>query len=136
MFPNRIRMKKSAGSDASRLKFHAFPIIGDIQVRAFVGERGVDLAESVVRQITKKGTARQVAQAISRILTMAAFPGIRLIQHSPLPKGFVPSNPKDKAKSYLYPVEAQLLANTNIDLHVRLYFGFSVREGGRLGTFL
>lgn len=137
MFPNRIRMKKSAGSDASRLKIHAFPIIGDIQVRAFVGERGVDLAESVVRKITKKGTARQVAQAISRILTMAAFRGIRLMQHSPLPKGFVPSNPKDKAKSYLYPVEdAQLLANTNIDLHVRLYFGFSVREGGRLGNFL
>lgn len=137
MFPNRIGKKKSANSDVSRLVNHVYPLIGQIQVRAFEGAQGVEWAEGVLRRISKPATARQAAQAISRILTMAAFPGIRLIPHSPLPKGFVPPIPKRKAMSYLYPAEeARLMANTEIDLHLRMYFGFSIREGGRLGNFL
>lgn len=137
MFPNRVSWKKTAKTDASRLKIHVYPLIGQIQIRAFEGGQGVEWAEGVLRRITKPATARQVAQAISRVLTMAAFPGIRLIPHSPLPKGFVPPTPKRKAMSYLYPTEeARLMANTDIDLHVRMFFGFSIREGGRLGNFL
>lgn len=137
MFPNRIRQKKSAKSDASRLQNHVYPVIGQIQVRAFEGAQGVEWAEGVLRRIDKPATARQAAQAIQRILTMAAFPGIRLIPSSPLSKGFVPPNAKRKAMSYLYPSEeARLMENTDIDLPVRMYFGFSIREGGRLGNFL
>src|SRR5690606_9699742 len=40
-------------------------------------------------------------------------------------------------KSYLYPEEeAQLMANQNIPLKLRVFFGLMIREGARLGNFL
>lgn len=137
MFPVRIPKKKTSKTDLSRLKTHIYPVIGQIQVRAFEGAQGVEWAESVLRRIDSTATAKQAAQAISRILIMAAFPGIRLISHSPLPKGFVPPKGKRKAMSYLYPAEeARLVSKTDIDLPLRMFFAISIREGGRLGNFL
>jgi len=140
LFPLRISKKASANDDAIRLHKHVYPEIGDIQVRAFVGQQALVWAEQVLQKLpaNRQGTARQVGQAVSRLLTMAAFPGIQLIPQNPLPKGYVPPvAKKKKAKSYLYPSEEVLLmANPKVPLKLRVFFGLCVREGARIGNFL
>ena len=140
----RIDPKRSAKTDASRLEKHVYPVIGQIQVRAFQGEQGVEWAESVLKRLRtlekppSRSTARQVAQVVSRLLTMAAFPDIKLIPSSPLARGYIPPASKTKkAKSYLYPEEeALVMANTNVPLKLRVFYGFMIREGARLSNFL
>lgn len=139
MFPHRIPDKKSSPSDASRLECHVYPVIGDIQVRAFIGTKGLNWAEDVLKQLPPRRhrSARQVAQVVNRLLTLAAYPAIQLIPSNPLPKGYVPPTPSKKAKSYLYPEEeAQLMANREVSLKLRVFFGLMIREGARLGNFL
>lgn len=110
-YPDHVPLKDSAKDDEERLRKHVYPIVGDVLLRAFT----LAHAQEVMRQLDpklSKGTRRQVAQLMNRVLRLAAYPA-QLIPHSPLPPGFVPKPDKDKAKSILYPdEEAQLLACT------------------------
>jgi len=68
---------------------------------------------------------------ISRICAMAVFP-LRLIKVSPIPKGWLPRVPNDKAKGLVYPSEeAAFLADTTTAIHWRVFFGALARLGFR-----
>jgi integrase len=76
---------------------------------------------------------RQHAQAIARVMALAAYPA-RVIARSPIPRGFVPPQRSSKAKAYLYPSEdAALLACAEVPLGARILYGVLAREGMRAG---
>ena len=59
---------------------------------------------------------------------------LRIIEHSPIPRGFLPKPGASKAKVYLYPVEeARLLACKEVPLVFRVLYGVLAREGMREG---
>jgi integrase len=113
-----------------RLRTYVLPLVGSVPLQEF----GIDHADAVMSALPdtlSRATRRHVAQVMSRVLTLAAFPG-RLIPRNPLPKGFVPQVGPRKARAFLYPDEdARLLQTTTIDLPLRLLYGFLDREGMR-----
>jgi integrase len=77
------------------------------------------------------GSRRQVAQLLHRVLKLAAYPA-RLIERSPLPKGFLPKPSAKKAQQWLYPEEdLRLLRCEDVPLRHRMLYGFLAREGMR-----
>ncbi len=130
-WPDHVRLKRTAHRDAALLEARVYPIVGGVRLVDFTLEH----AETVMRSLPKmeRATRRQYAQAIARVLTLAAYPA-RVIPRSPLPRGFVPPVRASKAKSYLYPAEDRaLLACAAVPLGVRLLYGFLAREGMRAG---
>lgn len=120
-----------------RLEKHVYPIvfrgrrIGDLPLE----ELGLDQADHVLAQMTlPEGSLRHVAQCMARICKLAVYPA-RVLDRSPFPPGWLPTVAKEKERGFLYPEEeAALLANTNVPLVWRMFFGFSSREGVRRGN--
>src|SRR5690606_10796055 len=133
-FPDHVKKKKSAGDDISRLK-RLNEMIGQVPLRAFAE----DDAAQAMRELPatySRATRRQYAQIISKLLSLAVYP-CKLIKHSPLPRGWMPSGTTTPAKGFLFPEEeARLLGNTNIPLERRMLYGFLAREGCRLSEAL
>jgi len=129
-YPDHVKSKKTGDSDAYRLEKYVYPVVDDVPVASFT----LDHAQEVMRLLPahlKAGSRRQVAQLLSRLMTMAVFP-IRLREHSPLPRGWLPKPGKRMARFYLYPnEEAALLGCKKITLIRRLLYGFLNREGMR-----
>ena len=138
-YPDHVSSKKSSKDDAGRLALHVYPVVGQRPIADFEGEDGVLLAEQVMDGLPETlsaGTRRHVAQAMSRILTLAAYPA-RLLSANPLPKGFVPKARGARAKSILFPEEdARLMACTDVPLLERLFYGLLAREGLRVSELL
>jgi integrase len=115
-----------------RLRKYVLPLVGDVPLREFT----IDHADTVMAALPETLsplTRRHTAQVMSRVLTLAAFPG-RVIAANPLPKGYLPQGGSRKALSFLYPDEdRRLLATTSIDLPSRLLYGVLAREGMRRG---
>ncbi len=138
LFPRHVRAKKSAGTDESRLKKYVYPIIGDIFIVDFEPPKGLEHAERVMSALPppdklSDGSARHVGQVIRKVLQYAVYPA-KLLSTQPIPKGFMPSQSTEKAKSYLYPTEdTKLMAFMEAPLVCRLLFGFLDREGPRPG---
>jgi integrase len=134
-FPDYVAVKKTGDDDEIRLARHVYAVIGDIRISEFVGERGLQLAEQVMRQLSStisQPTRRHVAQAMRRVLRLAAYPA-RYIPSCPLPDGFVPAAKTKKAVAFLYPdEEAALIACKAVPLLLRLLYGFLAREGMRV----
>jgi len=107
-----------------------FKVLQDIPMARFT----IEHAEDAMRLLPKHfspGTRRCVALLIHRVVALAVYP-LRLLSHSPLPRGFVPPEPPKKAKAHLYPDEdAQLLGCRTIPLCDRILYGFLNREGMR-----
>lgn len=137
--PDHVAAKKTAEHDASRfkvicevaiapgLKFGALPVVGVT----------LDHCETVMANLPERAkrpaTRRQYAQLLHRALELAAFP-CRIIEGSPLPRGFMPRIGKAPRFPYLYPTEdAALLAWMKIPLGRRMLWGFLAREGCRSG---
>jgi integrase len=118
----------------SRLERYVYPIeyqgksIGATPMREFT----LDQADYVVgRPEVPDGSLRHVAQLISRICKLAAYP-LRAIQRSPLPPGWLPPKNDSKEKTFLFPdEEATFQRNTKVPLVRRLLVGFCAREGPR-----
>jgi len=134
-FPDQIRLKRSAHTDVSRLTTYVYPLIGSVAIDRLT----LDHCEEVMRRLPPEratATRRNVGQLITRLLTLAVYP-LRLIERSPVPKGFLPGVSKPKALAYLYPDEdRRLLACAAVPLHYRLLWGFLAREGMREGEAL
>ncbi len=134
-YPDHVPNKKSASDDAGRLAKHVFPFVGDVPLETFTLEH----AERVMAGIdsgASRATRRHIAQLVNRVLGLAVFPA-RLLKHSPLPRGWVPSAKSKKAKSYLYPNEdALLLGCEAIALRFRVFYAWQAREGTRAGEAL
>lgn len=129
-YPDQVRLKRTADDDASRLRLYVYPVLKDVPIDRVT----LDLCEEIMRKLPVElavATRRNVGQLVSRILAMAVYP-MRLIERSPIPKGFLPNAAKQKAMAYLYPDEdARLMACTAVPLCYRLLWGFLAREGLR-----
>jgi hypothetical protein len=88
MWPDHVKLRRSAGDDIERFKKHVFPVVGDVGLKSFT----VAHAEAVLRAMPGSlfpATRRQVAQLLHRVLTLAVYPA-QLIAANPLPRGFLP----------------------------------------------
>lgn len=84
----------------------------------------------------EQGTRRHYALVIRRVMDLAIDP-LGLIDHSPLPKRFVPSQGKPPSFSFLYPDEDRaLLACQEIPFVYRLLYGLITRTGLRISEAL
>lgn len=140
LYPDHIRPKVSASDDQRRLGRYVYPIIGSYRIADFEGSSGLRFVERVLAGLPSENfssaSRRQVMQAIHRLLTLAVYPG-KLLTGNPLPRGFLPRPGRSRAKAYLYPSEdAQLLECVQVPLLDRLFAGFLVREGLRVGEAL
>lgn len=131
MYPGHVKAKRTVAADVQRLKFMK-SMIGDVALRDF----RVQHAEQVLAALPKKrssATLRHYAQTIHRVLSLAVYPG-KLLEHHPLPDGFLPSVGPRRAMSFLYPSEdAALMACTAVPLQRRVLYGVLAREGMRFG---
>lgn len=131
-YPDQIRVKRSVDDDIARLTKYVYPVIGGTPIDRVE----LDDCEDVMRRLPAElatMTRRNIGQLMVRIFRMAVYP-MRLLSASPIPSGFLPSTPKQKALGHLYPDEdARLLACTSVPLEYRLLWGFLVREGMREG---
>ena len=129
-YPDHVKKKRTADDDAERLKKYVYDIIGDVAIVDVT----LDHAEQVMANIPEEksaGTRKQVAQVVSRVLSLSVYPG-RLRASNPIPKGWLPNAKSRKAKECLYPDEdAKLLACPDVPLLRRLAYGFLAREGMR-----
>ena len=138
-WPDHVKAKKSSDQDAGRLEKLCDADAGDGRKVGAVplDEFTLDHAEAAMRQLPKAArrpaTRRQYAQLIHRVLALAVYP-CRIIDRSPLPRGFMPKVGKPPAFHYLYPDDdRKLLACKQIPLARRLLWGFLAREGCREG---
>jgi hypothetical protein len=132
--PDHVRHKRSATTDAARLG-RLYKTIGDVVLTAFRLE-DAERAMADIPEGRSPASRRHYAQLISKVLKLAVYP-MRIIERSPLPTGFLPSNKSTKAMAWLYPAEdAALLGCPDVPLPYRLLYGFLAREGLRLGEAL
>ena len=135
-YPDRVVTKRSADSDAVRLGRHIYthPMANKPIDR--VTEADCEAVLDRVDPNLAHNTRRQIAQLMIRVLNLACYP-LKLIAHSPLRKGFLPTTGKRKAMNYLYVDEdRRLMAETSIPLSARLLWGFLAREGMRFGEVI
>jgi integrase len=139
LYPDHIGVKASVDDDIERLEKHIYPHVENVPLALFTREH----ADSVMTKLPaalRRGTRRQVAQLISRVLHLAVFTGA--ITSRPLPRGWLPRSPKAESvgKEALLPSEeAKLLAGRNpggetvVPLAFRILYAFFHREGMRKG---
>lgn len=129
-WPDHVKKKKSAIDDAERLARYVYPLVGSVPLPEF-SITHADLVMSSLPPKLSPASRRHVAQALARLIKLAAYPA-RIIHASPLPPGFLPPLGKRKAFSFLYPDEdRQLLGCTAIPLAARMHYGVLAREGMR-----
>jgi integrase len=135
-FPDYVKTKKSA-DDKSRLRLYINPLVGDIPLVRFTLED----AQRVMRKLPpsddfSSASRRHVAQVMYKLLRLAVYP-CKIIEHNPLPVGFLPRIENAKAKQYLYPDEdLAVLGCAKIPIAYRLLYGVLDREGCRSGELL
>jgi integrase len=139
VYPDHIETKASVDDDIERLTKHVYPHVGGVALVTFAREHA-DCVMAKLPPALGRGTRRQVAQLINRVLNLAAFTSA--IKASPLPRGWLPKAPRPEsiAKESLLPSEeAKLLAGRNakgevvVPLAYRVAYAFLHREGMRKG---
>lgn len=131
-WPDHVRRKRTAHRDRALLEQRVYPLVGDVLLVDFRLEHAERVMQSLPKGLAA-ASRRQYAQAISRVMRLAAYP-VRAIERSPIPSGFVPPLRSRKALSYLYPDEDRaLLAAAAVPLGRRVLWGFLAREGMREG---
>jgi integrase len=129
-WPDHVKRKRTAHRDAALLRERVYPLVGDVRLADFTLEHAERVMQSLPEM--EQATRRQHAQAIARILSLAAYP-VRAIERTPIPRGFVPPQRSNKAKAYIYPSEDRaLLGCADVPLGCRVLYGFLDREGMRV----
>ena len=126
----RARKSKTQSVDASRIRDYINPIIGKMPLK----DIRLEHCDEVMRRLPahlSSATRRQVAQIVSRLMKLAAYP-CKHIERSPLPQGWMPRIRPGKGHTFLYPDEdAKLMACKEVPLHWRVFYGVLIREGLR-----
>ena len=129
LYPDHVAAKRTADLDVSRLDVLS-KVVGDVPVSRFTvgdAERAMQSLPAGLRPATR----RQYAQALRRVLELAAYP-LRLIPANPLPRLFLPKARNDLALQVLFPDdEAKLMACVAVPLAYRMTYGFLARMGFR-----
>jgi len=132
LYPDHVKKKATSHDDVYRLAKHVYPALGATRLDAIT----IDDTDAVMTKLSatlEPGSRRQVAQLMSRVLAMAAYPA-KLIKSSPIPRGYLPKKGARKALSALYPDEdRRLIGCANVKLCYRVLYGFLDREGMRAG---
>jgi integrase len=132
-YPDHVRAKQS-DDDASRLAVLC-EAVGDVALVDFTLD-DAERAQAAIPAGLSTASRRHYCQVLSRLLALAVFP-CRLIERSPLPRGWLPRIGKSRAKSFLLPAEdAALLGCIDVPLARRWLYGFLGRTGCRLGEAL
>jgi integrase len=138
-YPDHVPVKASVADDIERLEKHVYPRVQDVPLAAFTREHA-DHVMTHLPVTLRRGTRRQVAQLINRVLNLAVFTGA--IARNPLPRGWLPKAPKAESvgkESLLPSEETMLLAGRNaagetvVPLACRVLYAFFHREGMRRG---
>ena len=131
-YPDQIKVKRSVSDDIGRLDNYVYPVLGEVPIDQIT----LELCQEVMRRLPPKlapATRRNIGQLVTRVMSMAVYP-LCFIDHSPIPRGFLPRALQSKALAYLYPDEdARLMACGKVPLGYRLLWGFLAREGMRMG---
>lgn len=129
-YPDHVKVKKRPRDDREILTRHIYPVVGPTPIKRFTLEDGERVMARLPANLSP-ARRRHVAQALHRLLAMAVYPA-KLLDHHPLPKGFLPKLGKGRAKQWLYPDEdRKLLGCTLVPLVDRLFYGVIAREGFR-----
>ncbi len=138
-YPDQVKLKKDTRNDEQRLdKLCEIEVspgqrLGDIPLNVFTTDHAEEAMRNLPPSAKEPATRRQYGQLISRVLGLAVYP-CRIIETSPLPRGFLPKAGKPPARAYLYPTEeAILMAAEGVWIGRRLLWGFLAREGAREG---
>src|SRR5579863_7554512 len=91
LYPDHIEAKESVDDDVERLENHVYPDVAGVPLASFTRAHA-DAVMAKLPPAFKRGTRRQVAQVISRVLHLAVFTGA--IPAHPLPRGWLPRAPK------------------------------------------
>lgn len=138
---NGLKVKKSAKTDAHRLKAYVYPEIGAKAV-ADVTEHDI---EHVMREAEKKAKQKlgrpwrkasrfQLYQVLRRLFDLAIRPG-RLRADSPVSDYLRPGHDDPKLFGFLYPSELlALLACSKVPLERRVLYALAVYTGLRKGS--
>jgi integrase len=129
-YKDHVRARSGTGGEVGRLEKHVYPHIGDLPLDAVT----LDACDIVAQQLPdslKQNTRVNILSTLAQLLSMAVFP-CRLIERSPLPKGWVPKRGESRAHGYLYGDEdLRLMRCTQIPLRWRVLWGWLIRQGQR-----
>lgn len=129
-WPDHVKAKETSDTDEQRMGKHVYPVIGSVPIRLFTikdAERVLEKLPAYLSQTSR----RHVAQLVGHVLALAVYP-VKLIEASPIPRGWLPAKGAPKAKGALYPADdAALLRHVALPMVERLLFGFLSREGCR-----
>jgi integrase len=134
LFPDHVRkLKPSTQADyASLYRTYVEALLGHLPVGGITLDHAFEVMQGVPAGAASNSLRRNTGIIIARPLKVAIFP-LRILESSPIPKGFLPKKKPGRAKVYLYPEEDhRLLGCSAIDLAVRLFYGMLVREGLRV----
>src|SRR5678815_477528 len=99
-YPDAFRVKKSVRSDTSRLE-HLYRTVGSVPLSRFSLD-DAERAMSALPATSRTSSSRaQYAQLIGFLLGKAVYP-CRLLEHSPIPKGFKPRPSRAPEYPFLY----------------------------------
>lgn len=129
-FPDVVNEKITNDRDEQRFRLYVNEVIGPYRLDRLSLEN-FDEVVAALPQTLRPKTRQQVKQACATLMGYAVYPG-RYIDHNPIPRRWVRTKDKPRAKTYLRPPEdAQLLRCTLVPVRDRLVYGFLSREGLR-----
>lgn len=151
LYPDHVQSKRSARDDGYRMAILCETSIADLDVARITlddADRAMGEIEAARQKVedaraAKRGAPgrklpplsaggrRQYAQILSRVMAMAVYP-LKLTAANPIPRGWLPRVPNDKAKGLIYPdEEGAFLAEERVPIQWRMFFGALARLGFR-----
>jgi len=139
LYPDHVEEKASVQDDVERLTKHVYPHVENVPLTAF-SRAHADGVMAKLPAAMRRGTRRQVAQLINRVLHLAVF--TEAIKHHPLPRGWLPKSQRADSigKEAILPSEEALLlagrpvgGGEPVPLAYRVAYVFLHREGMRKG---
>ncbi len=131
-WPDHVPPKEERGAaaDARVFRMYVNDLIGKVPVASLTLEHADRVMAALPARLAS-ASRRHVAQALHRVLALAVYPA-RLLEKSPIPRGWLPKVKRTRAFTFVYPEEdASLMAKTTIPLARRIFFGILAREGLR-----
>jgi integrase len=135
-YPDHVASKKrSVRNDVIRLgKLYA--TIGGVPLVAFTVEHAERAMANLPPTAKASATRRHYAQLIARVLALAVYP-CKILERSPLPRGFLPKVRTSKSFQWLRPAEELALVTCpEVPFERRVLYWFLAREGCRLSEAL
>jgi integrase len=135
-YPDHVTSKvRSVRNDVIRLaKLSAS--IGDVPLVSFTVEDAERAMANLPATAKASATRRHYAQLIARVLALAVYP-CKVLERSPLPRGFLPKVRATKSFQWLRPAEELALVTClEVPFERRVLYWFLAREGCRLSEAL